>query len=78
MLKILAKSVLGQFAGLGLFAGGFWLLFEAFQNGNVLLGLLGGVMMIVGMWFMAQARRIQSESTKENGQAGPGADGGQP
>ncbi len=78
MLRILAKSVLGQFAGLGLFAGGFWLLFEAFQNNHPLLGLLGGVMMILGMWLMAHARRIQSEGGGENGPANPGADGGKP
>lgn len=60
LLKIIARSVLGQFLGLGVFAGGFWLLFTGFQDSNIPIGVLGGVMIPLGLWLMSLARRGQS------------------
>ena len=31
---------------------GFWLLFQAFENSNVLSGIVGGLLVIVGMYLM--------------------------
>lgn len=43
--------------GLGLFAGGFWILGVGFVHSNVLVGLLGGLMLLAGLTVMALARR---------------------
>ena len=56
MLKLLSGSLLGRGFGLAVFGGGFWLLFTGFLDYNVPLGVLGGVMIPLGMWFMALAR----------------------
>jgi len=50
------RLILGQVLGLGLFFGGFWLLFLGFLRPNVALGVLGGVMIPMGMWMMARLR----------------------
>jgi hypothetical protein len=60
MLRTLALSVLGRAAGLALFGGGFWLLFTGFLDSTIVLGILGGLMIPMGMWVMALARRVAS------------------
>jgi len=60
MLKIIARGLLGQALGLGIFAGGFWLLVKGFLDSSILIGVLGGVMIPLGMWVMALVRRSQS------------------
>ena len=62
MLKIIAGSLIGQALGLGLFAGGFWLLFTGFLDSSIPLGVLGGVMIPLGMWVMALVRRVHQSS----------------
>lgn len=57
MLKILAKGLLARllaYGGLGL---GFWLLFQALQKSNVLLGLLGAVLIPTAMYLMVTSRK---------------------
>ena len=61
MVKTLASGLLGRVAGLGIFGGGFWLLFTGFNDSSIALGVLGGVMIPAGMWLMAAARRAQAE-----------------
>ena len=61
LLKLIGKMVIGQAAGIGLFAGGMWLIFKALGDSNVLFGVLGGAMVLGGMWVMTQVRRMQSE-----------------
>ena len=56
MLKILATGILARVLGMGLLFGGFWLLFKGFLDPSVPLGILGGAMIPVGMWAIAQAR----------------------
>jgi membrane-bound ClpP family serine protease len=56
-LKGLARLMLGRGVGLALFLGGFWLLYQGFLRPNVVLGVLGGAMMMVGMWTMARTAR---------------------
>ncbi len=53
----MASSLMGRALGLGLFAGGFWLLFAGFLGSNVLQGVLGGAMIPAGMWKIASSRR---------------------
>ena len=65
IVKIIAGSILGQALGIGLFAGGFWLLFLGFQESSIPLGILGGAMIPVGMWVMARVRRFQSAGNSE-------------
>jgi hypothetical protein len=36
----------------GALALGFWLLFQAFERSNILLGIVGGALIIVGMYLM--------------------------
>ena len=60
LLKIVAKSVVGQALGLAVFAGGFWLLYTGFQDSSIPIGVLGGVMIPLGMWIMSLVRRAQS------------------
>ena len=60
------RLLLGQVIGLGLFFGGFWLLFQGFLRPNVALGILGGAMILVGMWVMAQSRRRLPESSQKD------------
>ena len=57
MLKLVARGILGRVLGLGLFAGGFWLLIRGFVDSSIPLGFLGGAMIPLGMWVMAQIRR---------------------
>jgi hypothetical protein len=60
MLKIIAEGLLGRVLGLGIFAGGFWLLIKGFVDSNIPLGVLGGIMIPLGMWVMAITRRVTS------------------
>ncbi|MCE2404765.1 MAG: hypothetical protein J4F43_06375 [Dehalococcoidia bacterium] len=43
--------------GLAVFAGGFWALFKGFLDPNVPVGILGGVMIPLGLWIVAQSHR---------------------
>ena len=65
VIKMIARSFLGQALGVGLFAGGFWLLFLGFLGPSIPLGILGGAMIPVGMWVMARVRRVQSTGNSE-------------
>ncbi len=40
---------IGAYAALAL---GFWLLFQAFERSNILTGVLGGALVLVGMYLM--------------------------
>ena len=45
----------GIFARVGAYAVlalGFWLLFQAFERSNILTGIVGGALIIVGMYLM--------------------------
>ena len=58
-IKALAGGLLGRLMGMGLLAGGFWLLFAAFNDSRIPLGVLGGAMILLGMWTLARLRRGQ-------------------
>ncbi len=71
MLKIIAEGILGRVLGLGIFAGGFWLLIRGFVDSDIPLAVLGGIMIPLGMWVMAAIRRFASARDElEQPQAG--------
>ena len=61
MLKGLASGLLGRAVGLGLFGVGFWALAKGFIDSNVPIAVLGGVLMVGGMWAMAHFRRMMQD-----------------
>lgn len=57
MFAGLAKSLLLRIAAYALFLGGFWLLYQAFQTNNILLGIGGAAAIPTAMWAMTGFRR---------------------
>ena len=55
VLRMIFAGPLGRVVGMSVFAGGFWLLFKGFLDSSIPLGVLGGAMIPLGMWIMAQA-----------------------
>ena len=58
MLKTLLKGVLARLLGYGVLALGFWLLFQGFLRPDIPVAVLGGAMILGGMYLLATARRI--------------------
>ena len=56
-MRGIARLLLGRVLGLGLLFGGFWLLYQGFLQPNAGLGVLGGAMILAGMWVMARTAR---------------------
>jgi len=54
-----ARSLLGRFVGIGTVAGGFWLLFRGVFDGNIPLAVVGGALIPLGMWIIANARKVE-------------------
>ena len=69
MLKGIVRGLLGRLIGYALFGLGFWLLFQGFLRPNIPLGILGGAMILGGMYVMATYRRM-SAITPESGAEG--------
>ncbi len=57
MFRRLTDTLESLIIGLGILFGGFWLLYLAFLNSNLLQGVGGGGMVLLGMGIMARARR---------------------
>jgi len=57
MLKALLGGVLGRLAAYGVLGLGFWLLFRGFLLPSVVQGVLGGGLVLGGMYLMVKARR---------------------
>ena len=61
VLQSVAKGLLGRFLAYGALILGLWLLYRAFQIGNltagVPLGLAGGAVILAGMYLMVTGRR---------------------
>jgi hypothetical protein len=70
MLKGLLKGLLGRLVSYSGLALGFWLLYQALLQANLLygisLGLLGGCSILFGMYLLVTARHIAGD--------GPGLD----
>ena len=57
MLRMLGKGLLARSLAYAVFGLGFWLLFQGFLRPNIPLGVLGGLMILVGMYLIVGARR---------------------
>lgn len=60
MLKRLADALISSLLGLGVFGLGLWLLYLAFLNSNVVQGVGGGLLVLLGMWLMTRARGLHT------------------
>lgn len=49
---MLGKGLFPRVGAYAVLALGFYLLFQAFERSNVLIGILGGVIVLVGMYLM--------------------------
>ena len=57
MLKLLAKGLFGRLLSYAAFSLGFWLLYQGFSRPSVVLAVLGGGVVLMGMYLMVQARK---------------------
>ena len=57
MLKLLAKCLFGRLLSYAAFSLGFWLLYQGFSRPNAVLAVLGGGVVLMGMYLMVQARK---------------------
>ncbi len=76
VLRFLVKGILGRLLAYGALAVGFLLLYRGFQAGDlgtgVPLGLGGGVVILIGMFFMMTVRRAEPPmAPSENGPLDP-------
>ena len=56
-MKSLGTGLAGRLLSYGALLLGFWLLLRAFLSHNILLGVLGGLVILVGMYIMVSGRR---------------------
>jgi LPXTG-motif cell wall-anchored protein len=56
--KQFLDSIGGRVAGMGALALGFWLLYKAFLDDNILFGIGGALLILAGMWFFTRGRRM--------------------
>lgn len=71
MLAALAKGLLLRLTAYALFLGGFWLLYQAFQNSAILQGIGGGAAILVAMGAMTGFRRRPAARPKTPDAAHP-------
>ena len=57
MLKLLAKGLFGRFLSYAAISLGFWLLYQGFSRPTAVLAVLGGGVVLLGMYLMVQARK---------------------
>ena len=70
MLKDLSRSLLGRLVSLGIFALGFWVLYQGLlRDDNLLLLVLGvvagSVLILGGLYLMATTRRLAARRDAE-------------
>ena len=58
LLKRLADVILSRLLGIGFLGIGFWLLYLAFLNSNAEEGVGGGLLILLGMWFISRFRKL--------------------
>ena len=76
----LGRGLLLRLVAYALFLFGFWLLFQAFERSNILLGVGGGAAVLVAMWAMVGFRRSYTDRPGSAGdsRAGNPSEGPQP
>ena len=57
MLRMLIRGLLGRLLGYSAVTLGFWLLFKGFVGPSITLAVLGGAVILVGMYLLVTARR---------------------
>lgn len=62
LLRRLVKGLVAQFLAYGVFGLGFWLLVRGFLGPNPGLGILGGAMILGGLYLMVAARRLAASN----------------
>ncbi len=70
MLKDLSRSLLGRLLSLGIFALGFWVLYQGLlrDDNPVMLGLgvaAGSALILGGLYLMATTRRLAARSAAQ-------------
>ncbi len=70
MLKDLSRSLLGRLLSLGIFALGFWILYQGLlrDDNPLLLGLgvvVGSVLILGSLYLMATTRRLAARSAAQ-------------
>ena len=65
MLGGLGNGLLMRLASYAVFVLGFLLLFRAFENSSILVGVAGGVAVLAAMWLMVGFRSPPSWSSKK-------------
>ena len=70
MLKDLSRSLLGRLISLGIFALGFWVLYQGLlrDDNPLLLGLgvvVGSALILGGLYLMATTRRLAARSAAQ-------------
>ena len=54
---MLSKGLFPRLGAYGALALGFWLLFQAFERPSLVMGVVGGALVLVGMYLMTGAWR---------------------
>ena len=52
IVRLLAKGLFGRLLSYAVFAIGFWLLYRGVAGPNIPLGILGGALVLLGMYIM--------------------------
>jgi hypothetical protein len=71
MLKTLAKGLLGRLLAYAVLGLGFWLLYQGLLRPSIPLAILGGAIILGGMYLMVTVQRIAAlppttDSTNDN------------
>lgn len=66
MVKALLGGLMGRLAGYAVLALGMWLLFRGFLLPSILQGVLGGGLVLGGMYLMVRARRSPSSEGRSS------------
>ena len=75
MLGGLARGIMMRLASYAVFVLGFVLLFRAFQDSSILVGLAGGIAVLAAMWLMVGFRSPPWMSKGKTGADSPERDG---
>ena len=72
MLKDLSRSLGGRLLSLGVFALGFWVLYQGLlrEDNLLMLGLgvvVGSALILGGLYLMATTRRLAARNTEQSG-----------
>ena len=76
MVKGLGKGLLARFTAFGVLLLGFWTLYQGFLGSKIHLVLVGGVLILVGMWLLVFARKgpstVDTDSPANTKEENPG------